>query len=43
MGLTVEFMCLVFATDNGLKSLLFDLVVVEFIFHRVHNQRTRWE
>jgi hypothetical protein len=35
MRLNVEFMYMVFTTDNGVKSLLLCLVVVEVIFHRV--------
>jgi hypothetical protein len=39
MGVNIESMFLVFATDNGLKDLLHFLVEVEEIFHRVRDQR----
>jgi hypothetical protein len=43
MGVNVESMFLMFATDNGLKDLLLYLVVVKIIIHRVRDQRSRWE
>jgi hypothetical protein len=41
MGVNVEFVFLVLATDNGLE--IFFLVLLEVILHRVRGQRFRWK
>jgi hypothetical protein len=40
MGVNVEFIYLVFATNNGVKSLLLFLVVVKVIVYRVREHRS---
>jgi hypothetical protein len=41
MGENFRVYFLVLATDNGLE--IFFLVLPEVIFHRVRDQRSRWE
>jgi hypothetical protein len=43
MGVNVEFIYLVVATKDGVESLLLCFVIAEVIFHRVCDQRSRWE
>jgi hypothetical protein len=41
MGVNVEFIFLVLATDDGLE--IFFSALLEVILHRVRDQRSRWE